>query len=125
MIEFFDSAAERGTASIYESHITLNKVLAQYFTECYKVRVGIDKEAKKVFLFIFNKDMALSGEYKESSLLPISLSKSYARVCSRAMVEYVCSAFNLTLEKGDSKKFKATYDDSRKAVIIDFKEEEK
>lgn len=119
MLEFFDSEACKGTASIYENHITFNKSLVSYFETAYRVRVGIDRENKKVYFFIINKDKALSGEIPETSLLPVSLAKSYSRVCSRAMVEYICNAFDLTINKKDFIRFQATYDDGKKAVIVD------
>lgn len=125
MLEFFDLEAVSGTASIYENHITFNKSMLKYFQDAYKVRVGIDKDNSKIFVFIINKDYAMSGEIPESSLLSISTSNTYARVCSRAMIEYISRIFDLTIAKKDYLRFSATYDEKKKAIVIDMKGEGK
>lgn len=121
MIEFFDIDTTKGTASIYENHITFNKAMLQYLEDAYKVRVGIDKENNSVLVFIINKDYALSGEIPETSLLSISVSKTYARVCSRALIEYISNIFGIKVEKKDYIRYNAVYDEKKKAIIIDMK----
>lgn len=118
MLEFFDADEKIGYASIYESHITFNKELLKYFSNAYRVRVGIDIEGGKTYIFLMDKDYALSGEVNESSLLKISVSKSYARISSRALVDYVAKAFGLDVGKEGSIKLKATYDEKKKAIVI-------
>lgn len=125
MIEFFDIDTYSGTASIYENHITFNKSMLKYFQDAYKVRVGIEKENQKVYVFMINKDYAFSGEIPETSLLSISMSKTYARICSRAMVEYICKTFGIKVEKKDYIRYNATWDEKKKAIIIDMKGGEK
>lgn len=121
MIEFFDVDISKGTASIYENHITFNKTLVQYFDDAFKVRVGINKEENKIYIFVINKDYALSGELPESSLLSISTSKTYVRVCSRALIDHICRTFGMKIDKKDFMRFDASYDFNKKAVIIDMK----
>lgn len=121
MIEFFDIDTSKGTASIYENHITFNKGMLQYLEDAYKIRVGIDKENNNVLVFIINKDYALSGEIPETSLLSISVSKTYARVCSRALIEYISNIFGIKVEKKDYIRYNAVYDEKKKAIIIDMK----
>ena len=118
MIEFFDADIHRGSASLYCNNITFSKNLIKYFTEAYKVRVGIDKENKTIHIYPLNKDKALSGEFQESSLINISLSKTYARVCSSALMTYICGVFGLEIGKKDFLRYNAIYDDIRKAIII-------
>jgi hypothetical protein len=125
MIEFFDSEKKDGSVSIYENHITFNKSLIKYFKEAYRVRVGVDRQAKKAYVFSLNKDQALSGELPTSSLLPISLSNTYVRICSRAIVEYITEAVGVNVPKGEYLRFKASYDEAKKAVVICFEEEGK
>lgn len=124
MIEFFDVDINKGTASIYENHITFNKSMLKYFQDTYKVRVGLDKEAQKILIFILNKDHALSGEVPESSLLSISLSKTYARVCSRALIEYICKTFDLIIPNKEYLRYNAFFDEKKRAIIINLKGEE-
>jgi hypothetical protein len=124
MIEFFDSEKKDGLVSIYENHITFNKSLLKYFGDAYRVRVGIDKEAKKAYVFTLNKDQALSGEISASSLLPLSVSNTYARICSRAIVDYITDNMELKVPLGKYLRFKASYDEAKKAIVIKFKEGE-
>lgn len=124
MIEFFDNEKKDGLVSIYENHITFNKNLLKYFNDAYRVRVGIDREAKKAYIFTLNKDQALSGEISPSSLLPISVSNTYARICSRAIVEYITGNVEVKVPEGEYLRYKASYDEAKKAIVIKFKERE-
>lgn len=121
MIEFFDNDNYSGTASIYENHITFNKSMLKYFQDAYKVRVGIEKENQRVYVFMINKDYALSGEIPETSLLSISTSNTYARICSRAMVEYICKTFGIVVGKKDYIRYEANFDEVKKAIVIDMR----
>ncbi len=123
MLEFFEYDEISGYASIYDSHITLNKTLLKYFKDAYRVRVAVDKVEQKMIIYVINKDYALSGELKMSSLLGISISKTYARICSRPLIEYISKVFDLKIGKKEFKRFKANYDDEKKVIIVDMKGE--
>lgn len=123
MLMFFDAEEQKGTASIYENHITFNKSLLKHFNEAYRARVGIDKDESKIYVFLLNKDYALSGEIKQSSLLSLSISKTYARICSRAMVEYISGIFNLQIPKKEYLRYTASYDEVKRAIVINMKGE--
>lgn len=118
MLKFYDSAIGKGVASIYESHITFNKELLKYFDEGYRARIGLDIDEKKIYVFIYNKDQALSGEFNESSLLKISTSKTYARISSRSVVNYILDEFKLTIGEAGYLKLDAVYDEVKKAIIV-------
>ena len=119
MLEFYDQNDGSGLASIYERHISFNTKLIRYFEDCYKVRVGIDKEAKKIYVFIYDKDFVESGEIPESSLLGIQVSKSYVRISSKQLVEYIRGNFDLDIPKKEFLQFDASYNEAKKAIIID------
>ncbi len=119
MLEFFELDDINGYASIYDSHITLNKTLLKYFKDAYRVRVGIDRDSKKIYIYTVNKDYALSGELKESSLLSVSISKTYARICSRPLIDYICKIFGLEIGKKEFKRYNASYEAEKKVIIID------
>ncbi len=123
MLEFFEFDDSNGFASIYDSHITLNKTLLKYFQDAYRVRVAVDKAEDKIYVYVVNKDYALSGELKQTSLLPISISKTYARICSRPLIDYISNIFSLSIAKKEFKRFKACYDDAKQVIIIDMKGE--
>ena len=119
MLEFYDQNDGSGLASIYERHISFNTKLLKYFNDCYKVRVGIDTEDKKIYVFIYSKDLSDSGEIPESSLLGVQVSKSYARISSKQLVDYISSKFDLVIPKKEFIQFKATYNELKRAIIID------
>ncbi|MDE7100278.1 MAG: hypothetical protein K2O05_00305 [Anaeroplasmataceae bacterium] len=123
MLEFFEYDDSSGYASIYDSHITLNKTLLKYFKDAYRVRIAIDRDECMMYVYVINKDYALSGELKEASLISVSTSKTYARICSRSLVEYICRVFGFSIAKKEFKRFKAHYDDEKKVIAIDMKGE--
>ena len=122
MIEIFDFEKDNGIASFYDSHITLNKPLLRHCDDTYRVRVGNDKDAKKLYLFLLNKDRALSGEFNESTLIKPSFSKTYFRLCSKQLMDYIFSDYGFKVEKNVPLKFKAYFDDVKKAIVIDMEE---
>lgn len=119
MLEFFDTNDKKGVATIYDRHILFNSKLIKYFSNAYKVRVGIDKDDKKIYVFMLNKDYVLSGEINETSLLPLSVSKSYVRIASKDLIKFITESFKLDVNKEKSIQFDAIYDDTKKAIIID------
>ena len=119
MLEFFEANQTTGIATIYDRHILFNTKLIPFFENAYKVRVALDKEDKKIYVFMIDKDYALSGELSETSLLSISVSKSYVRIASKPLIEFISNTFNLKINKGESIGFKANYDNNKKCIIID------
>ena len=99
MLEFFEANQTTGIATIYDRHILFNTKLIPFFENAYKVRVALDKEDKKIYVFMIDKDYALSGELSESSLLSISVSKSYVRIASKPLIEFISNTFNLKINK--------------------------
>lgn len=118
MIEFFNEDGFKGVVAFNNSYVTFNKSLLKFFNEAYRVRVGVDKEKMEIYFQLINKDYALSGELSESSLLSISTSKTYARVCSSSMMKYLCDALGLKIAKDEVKKYDGIYDEKKKEIIV-------
>lgn len=118
MIEFYENLDSNGTASIYERHIQFNAKMIKYFNGIYRVRIGLDKDLGKIFVFLYDKDKSLSGEYNESSLLSFSESKSYIRISSKQLVEFILKSFNLSINDKSSLQFDANYDSDKKCIAI-------
>ena len=123
MLEFFELEDKNGYVSLYDNHLTINKSLMEYVKEAYRARIAVDKQNNQIHIYPITKDYALSGELKESSLLQISISKTYARICSKPLLEYLCNNFNITIMKKEYKRFNAYYDDSKKVIIVEVKGE--
>ena len=122
MLKFFDADDFKGTASIYESHITFNKPLLTYMKDAYRVRVGADTDNRLAYVFLYDKDKALNGEIKPSSLLSLSVSKTYCRICSRSLIDYLKELYGFDIKEKSFVRFKARYDETMRAVVIDLKE---
>ena len=118
MLEFFELEETNGYVSLYENHITINKSLMEYLKEAYRARIAIDKDHNEMYIYPISKDYALSGELKESSLLQISISKTYARICSKPLLEYLCKQFNIVIMKKEFKRFNANYDENKKVIVV-------
>ena len=125
MLEFFELEEKSGYVSLYDNHITINKSLMEYLKGAYRARIAIDKESSTVHIYPITKDYALSGELKESSLLQISISKTYARICSKPLIEYLAKSFGIVILKKEFKRFNARYDENKKVIIVDMREEVK
>ena len=125
MLEFFELKDTNGFVSLYENHITINKTLMGFLKEAYRSRIAVDKENKKMHIYPVSKDYALSGELNESSLLQISISKTYARICSKPLMEFILKQFNIVISKATFKRFDAYYDENKKAIIVDMEGEVK
>lgn len=123
MLEFYDQNNGCGLASIYERHISFNTRLIKYFDDCYRVRVGVDKDDSKIYVFIYDRNYSESGEIPESSLLGIQVSKSYVRISSKQLVDYISDRFNLSIPKKGFLQYSASYNESKKAIIIDMRGE--
>ncbi len=119
MLEFYDQNDGSGTASIYERHISFNTKLIKYFADCYKVRVGVDMDENRIYVFIYDRDFSESGEISQSSLLSVQVSKSYVRISSKQLVDYIADKFKLEIPKKEFLQYKAFYNDEKKAIIVE------
>ena len=122
MLEFYDYDNFSGYISIYKNYLLLNKNLVNTFNDCYRIRIACDKENKKLYLFKLNKDEALSGIYSESSLLKLSITKSYGRISNSNVIDFICNVFKFNIPKEGFLKFNGRYDNQKKVIIADMEE---
>ena len=119
MLVFFNQEPNTGVATVYGSYITFNKPLVVHFEDAYRVRVAVDKDNGRVIFYKVSKDYALSGELDEGSLLKVGITKTYARICSKQLLDFICQAFNLKIVNKEFKRFSAFYSEDDKAVIVE------
>ena len=93
------------------------RISMKYSKNYRKVAELVD--AKKVYLFIFDKDKALNGEISENSLLKPSFSKTYVRICSKQLTDFILKAYEKKIVDNVPLKFKSSFDEEKKAVVID------
>lgn len=110
-------------ASIYETNITLNTASSCHFINSYKTLIGFDKESKYLVIKSLNKDESLNGGYSDSELHPISIKKSYGRINGKNIIKNLQKYYPLDFSNKNLYKFKSYWDDEKKYLIIDLKEE--
>lgn len=115
-IHWFDVRDKEGTASLYSSYIILNTVALAPLEKAYRVKVGVNSSDELVIEPI-SKERALVGDIEESTLLPIQVKRSYARICSSALMHMISSKFGLTLSK-EPLKFAAKWNEEDNLLII-------
>lgn len=123
MLEFYDYDDRTGYVSIYNNYLILNKKLANFVSDAYKIRLGIDVEKNKIYLFKVSKDKVCDDNLDEKSLLKLTITKSYGRISSRDMIEFIVAKFKLDIPKNGYLKFKAKYLLDDNAIAIMLKEE--
>ena len=116
-MEFFDHDILNGYVSIYQRQITFNSKLLKYFEDCLKVRVGFEVENRKIYVFLLDADHVKSGEIKESSLLSVKTSKTYARISSTNLMRQISKALNIVFDDKPV-KYETTWDDNQNILVI-------
>lgn len=118
-IKWFDLRDKEGTASFYSNYMTLNTIALLPFEKAYRVKVGVNAE-KELVIEPISKERALVGDIEESTLLPIQLKKSYARICSSALLHSIAVSFDLDLSSSPF-KFPARWNAKENVLIISIK----
>lgn len=109
--------------TISNSSITLNKASSSFFETAFNVLLGLDSKEKKFAIKPISKEQALLGHIPQDTLNNITVKASYARICNKQFIEELSSLASLTFEdKNQVYKFKAAWDESIKALVIDLAE---
>lgn len=118
MLKFFNDV-EKGQASLYSSFITFNKSLIKYFENIYMSRVAIDNSENKIYVFLYDKDQVFESGIPKSEFIKVAVSKTYARICSKSLMEYISEELKLNIPDGSYLRYNASYNISHKAIIIE------
>ena len=111
-------------ATLYESNITLNKSATSYFESAYVVILGLNEKDKLIAVKPLTKEELSLGYIPEEQRHNITVKSSYSRVCNKLFLSEVAELLKLDFTEKNSYKFKAHWDKSEKALIIDLNEEE-
>lgn len=117
MIEFFNLNSYEGVASLYANYLTLNRGLIPIIEDAYRVRVGLSESKKEIYIFKLNKDEALSPEFTGQTLFTVGITKTYARICSKPLMDFIFNKLDIKLE-GKFIKANAVYDEVKRCIII-------
>ena len=109
--------------TIYETNLTLNTVASTHFQNSYLTLVGFNKKDNTLIIKSLNKEEAQSGAYKDCELHPISIKKSYGRINGKNIIRNIQKFFPLNFQEKNLFKFKSSWDEEAKNLIIYMGEE--
>jgi len=115
-IQWFDTIEKDGIASLYNTCITLNTVASVNFEMAYRVQIGID-DKKNVVLKPLTKERVLRGDLDESALQKISITKSYSRVASTAIMKKISEVTGIQLTATPT-KFPTAWNQDEGILVI-------
>jgi len=115
-IKWLNVREKEGTASFYNTNITLNTVASTSFEYAYRVQIGLDDD-NNVIIKPINKDRVLRGELDEYSLLKIAVKKTYSRISSTEIMTQLGESLGLDYSN-QPLKFKTFWDDTDNKLII-------
>lgn len=115
-IQWFSSEEKIGTASFYNTNITLNTIASVPFEYAYRIQIGMD-DNKNVVIRPLTKEKVQSGDLDEYAIYQISVKKTYARVSSTGLMKKIADALKLELSEKPV-KFETTWDEKENILTI-------
>lgn len=111
-------------ATLYEANITLNKSATSYFENAYVVLLGLDRDNLAIAVKPITKEEIKLGYVPEAQQHNITVKSSYSRICNKLFLKDVASLLGLEFGNNQSYKFRASWNEKEKALIIDLKNSE-
>ena len=93
-VKWFSAREKNGTASFYNSNLTLNIVASVPFEYAYRVQVGIDDD-KNIVIQPLSKERVERGDLDEYAIQKISVKKTYARISSTSLMKSIGEALGV------------------------------
>ena len=115
-IQWFSSKEKLGTASLYNTNITLNTIASVPFEYAYRVQVGLDEKGN-IVIRPLTKEKVQSGDLDEYTILQISVKKTYSRISSTTLMRNISEALKLALSERPV-KFETTWDEVKNILTI-------
>ncbi|MDR1698073.1 MAG: hypothetical protein LBR37_04145 [Erysipelotrichaceae bacterium] len=120
VIEWFKENLLEGFATIEKHGIVLNKTASKCLEYATAVRVGIDKEKKRVVLKALSLDEYQNIEENKENALKLSVATSYTKISNTALVHRLEEIFGFSA--GRSIKIPAVFDTKLNYLILNMKE---
>ena len=120
-IKWFNEKKQKGTATFYESNLTLNAVAKIPFEKCEHVRVGVDSSGS-LLLKPISFDDYNKGLIPKEECYPIVTHSSYARISSTSLLSQIANAFNRQFSK-EPTRFETIYEEKEGILIIPLNKE--
>ncbi|HHX78128.1 MAG TPA: hypothetical protein GX695_00030 [Acholeplasmataceae bacterium] len=116
-IQWFSRKIE-GTATIYETNITLNKTASRYFINTYAVLIGFDKDNKNIVIKALNIEEASLHKYNGLTLYKVSIKPTYGRINSKQLVTNIQKYYNFDFSEIKMYKFACSWNQEQKFLTI-------
>lgn len=101
-VKWFSAKEKNGTASFYNTNITLNIVASVPFEYAYRVQVGIDDD-NNIVIQPLSKERVERGDLDEYAIQKISIKKTYARISSTGLMKSIGDALGIELSDSPMK----------------------
>ena len=115
-IQWFSTKEKTGSASFYNTNITLNTIATVPFEYAYRVQVGIDDNGN-IVIQPLSKERVLRGDLDEYAIQQIAIKKTYSRISSTVLMKRISTALNITLSDKPL-KFETTWDEVENILTI-------
>lgn len=115
-IQWFSTKEKNGSASFYNTNITLNTIATVPFEYAYRVQVGMD-EKNNIVIQPLSKDRVQRGDLDEYAIQEISVKKTYSRISSTVLMKKIGSALNIELSSKPL-KFETSWDEVANILTI-------
>lgn len=107
---------EKGTATLSNSYVVINKLFADKFSNCYSALLGVDENNNILFKPLTLDEMD-QPKYKNAVLLKVNIFSSFVRLGNTANMKVIKDLLNVDLGKSGI-KFETMWDEHEKALII-------
>ncbi|NLD26373.1 MAG: hypothetical protein GX661_03330 [Acholeplasmataceae bacterium] len=121
-IQWFPKTAP-GVVSIYETNITLNKVVCDYFKDAYSTLIGYDKSNHLLLIKSLNKEEATLPKYSTNDLHSISIKPTYGRINGKGIIKNLAKFYPLDFSRKSLYKFDCEWDASQKILKVNLERE--
>ena len=115
-IKWFSSKEKIGSASFYNTNITLNTIASVPFEYAYRVQVGVD-EKNNVVIQPLPKDKVMRGDLDEYTIYQIAIKKTYSRISSTSLMKKIAEALGIELSN-EPTKFETYWNEDENVLII-------
>ncbi len=115
-IKWFSSKEKIGSASFYNTNITLNTIASVPFEYAYRVQVGLD-EKNNIVIQPLPKDKVMRGDLDEYTIYQIAIKKTYSRISSTSLMKKISEAIGIEFSS-EPTKFETIWDDNENVLII-------
>ena len=95
-IKWFSTKEKTGSASFYNTNITLNTIATVPFEYAYRVQVGLDNH-NNIVIQPLSKERVLRGDLDEYAIMQISIRKTYSRISSTPLMKKIGEVLELNL----------------------------